>query len=343
MSLTPGFRATLSDVAAHAGVSVPTVSKVLNDRPDISELTRRRVEGAIADTGYRRRASTKRMGRAGLVDVVVNGVNSPWVLEVIAGAEQAAYHAGVGLVVTATHGDGDGLRENWLKNLGRRRSDGVVLVVSELPAETLDRLTATNVPVVLVDRTGNSDPRLPSVGAANWSGALSATEHLLEQGHRRIGMISGHPRLACSAERIDGYHAALRRAGIPVDPDLVLHGDFFPEGGRARAAQLLSLPEPPTAIFAGSDLQALGVYEEARRRGLRIPDDLSVVGFDDISIARYVTPPLTTVRQPCSEMAAEAVRMVLSMKSADHLGPPTRIELATRLVVRASTQRYANT
>jgi LacI family transcriptional regulator len=343
MGLPNRPRITLSDVAAHAGVSIPTVSKVLNNRADIGEPTRRRVEGAIADTGYRRRASAKRVGRAGLVDVVVNGVNSPWVLEVIAGAEQAAYHAGVGLVVTATHGDGDGLRENWLKNLGRRRSDGVVLVVSDIPEETLDRLTATNVPVVLVDRTGNSDPRLPSIGAANWSGALSATQHLLDQGHRRIGMIGGHPRLACSAERVDGYHAALRRAGISVDPDLVLHGDFFPEGGMIAAAQLLSLREPPTAIFAGSDLQALGVYEEARRRGLRIPDDLSVVGFDDLSIAQYVSPPLTTVRQPHSEMAAQAVRKVLSMQRTDRPSSPIRIELATSLVVRASTKRYAKT
>jgi LacI family transcriptional regulator len=341
MSLTNRPRATLSDVAAHAGVSVPTVSKVLNNRPDIAESTRGRVEESIAKMGYRRRALAKKATRAGLVDFVVNGVDSPWLLEVLAGAEEAAHRAGVGLVVTSTHGDN--LSRRWVQNLVRRRSDGVVLVISDIPPETLDRLTATNVPVVLVDRTGNSDPRLASVGAANWSGALSATEHLLGQGHRRIGMISGSPRLACSAERIDGYHAALRRAGVPVDPELVLHGDFLPEGGRIGAAQLLSQPEPPTAIFAGSDMQALGVYEEARRRGLRVPDDLSVVGFDDISIARYVTPPLTTVRQPCSEMAAEAVRMVLSMKSADHLGPPTRIELATRLVVRASTQRYANT
>jgi|SRR5665647_992 len=335
MSLPSRPRVTLSDVAAHAGVSIPTVSKVLNNRPDIGEPTRHRVEDAIAKTGYRRRASAKRVTRAGLVDVVVNGVNSPWVLEVLAGAEEAAYRAGVGLVVTSTHGDS--LRHQWVHSLVRRRSDGVVLVVADIPAETIDRLTATNVPVVLVDRTGNSDPRLPSIGAANWSGALSATEHLLSQGHRRIGMISGHPRLACSAERIDGYHAALRRAGIPVDPALVLHGDFFPEGGKIGAAQLLSLPEPPTAIFAGSDLQALGVYEEAHRRRLRIPDDLSVVGFDDLSIAQYVTPSLTTVRQPHSEMAAEAVRMVLAMKSADRPGPPTRIELATNLVVRQST------
>lgn len=340
MSLARGPRTTLSEVATRAGVSVPTVSKVLNNRPEIAEPTRRRVEDAIAETGYRRRVLAKRVTRAGLVDVVVHGVNSPWVLEVLAGAEEAAYRAGVGLVVTSTHGDNLGGR--WVEDLVRRRSDGVVLVVSDIPAEMLDRLAATNIPVVLVDRTGNSDPGLPSIGAANWSGALIATEHLLEQGHRRIGMIGGHPRLACSAERIDGYHAALRRAGIQVDPDLILHGNFFAEGGRIAAAQLLSLPEPPTAIFAGSDLQALGVYEEAHHRGLRVPDDLSVVGFDDLSIGQYVTPPLTTVHQPHSEMAAEAVRMVLSMKNADHPDPPIRMELATSLVVRASTQRYAN-
>jgi LacI family transcriptional regulator len=201
MSLPSRPRVTLADVATHAGVSIPTVSKVLNNRPDIGEPTRHRVEDAIAKTGYRRRDSTKRVTRAGLVDVVVNGVNSPWVLEVLAGAEEAAYRAGVGLVVTSTHGDS--LRHQWVHSLARRRSDGVVLVVADIPVETMDRLTATNVPVVLLDRTGNSDPRLPSIGAANWSGALSATEHLLSQGHRRIGMISGHPRLACSAERID--------------------------------------------------------------------------------------------------------------------------------------------
>lgn len=327
---------TVADVAAHAQVSVPTVSKVLNNRPDIAEATRRRVEAAIVATGYQRRApSAARRARAGLVDVVVHGINSPWVLEVLAGAEAAAHRAGVGMVLSSVHG-GE-LGERWVRALERRRSDGVVIVVSDIPPETLERLIESHVPVVLLDRTGNSDPRLASVGAANWSGALSATQHLIDQGHRRIGVISGHPRLACSAERIDGYLAALRRAGIAVDEELVRHGDFFPEGGRAGAAALLSLPEPPTAIFAGSDLQALGVYEEAHARGLRVPHDLSVVGFDDLSMAQYVTPPLTTVRQPHAEMAAEAVRMVLAMGKSDHAAESVRRELATTLVVREST------
>jgi LacI family transcriptional regulator len=336
-SVTPSRR-TLAHVAAEAGVSVPTVSKVLNDRPDVGEPTRRLVQEAIARTGYAPRAAAKRRQRAGLVDVVVHSMKSPWVLEVLAGAEEAARLAGVGLVVTAAP---DPTHDAWVRTVTSRRSDGVVLVVTDISADMLSTLRAKDVPVVVVDRTGNTAPGLASIGAANWSGALSATEHLISLGHRRIGMISGHPRLACSAERIDGFHAALRRAGLPVDDSLVLHGDFFPEGGRAGAKQLLDLADPPTAIFAGSDLQALGVYEEASRRGLRVPDDLSVVGFDDLSLARYVTPPLTTVRQPHSEMAAEAVRLVLSMSRGDQPPPPTRVELSTNLVVRASTREHA--
>ena len=334
---TRASRATLADVAADAGVSVPTVSKVLNNRPDVGEPARRRVEASITRTGYLRRAAAKKRPRAGLIDVVVHGMNSPWVIEVLAGAEEAAHRAGVGMVVTAARDDLSGA---WVKALARRRSDGVVLVISDISKETLSQLRTRHVPVVVVDRTGNSDPGLASVGATNWSGALSATEHLLSLGHRRIGIVSGHPRLACSAERIDGYHAALRRAGLPIDPELVLHGDFYPEGGRAGAHRLLDLAEPPTAIFAGSDLQALGVYEAAGQRGLRVPDDLSVVGFDDLMIARYVTPPLTTIRQPHREMAAEAVRMVLALSHGDEVVPPQRIELATSLVVRASTRAY---
>lgn len=328
-------RPTIADVAREAGVSVPTVSKVLNNRPDIAETTRRRVERVIVDVGYQRRPAARRRTRAGLVDLVVRAVDSAWAQEVIGGAEEEAYRAGIGLVVTATHGDE--MREQWVRTVVRRRSDGVVLAVTDLAGDAIVRLTQTHVPVVLLDRTGNSDPRLPSVGAANWSGALAATEHLLGLGHRRIAIISGHPRLACSGERIDGYLAALRRAGVEIDPDLVLHGDFYPDGGRAGAARLLSLENPPTAIFAGSDLQALGVYDEARRRGLQVPRDLSVVGFDDLSVAGYVTPGLTTVRQPHAEMAAQAVRTALEVGRNPRPGPPARIELATHLVEREST------
>lgn len=321
-------RATIADVAQVAGVSVPTVSKVLNGRPQISTATRRRVEEAAAQVGYARPGRPRR--RAGLVDLVLGAVDSPWAQEVVAGAEAEAHRAGVGLVVTASRGP----EASWLGAALRRRSDGVVLAVTDLTTATVDALLGTGVPVVLLDRTGRSDPRLPSVGAANWSGALAATEHLLGLGHTRIAAIGGPDRLACSAERVDGYLAALRRAGVPADEHLLATGDFRADGGRRAAAELLDLDVPPTAIFAGSDLQALGVLTEARERGLRLPEDLSVVGFDDLSVAPFVTPALTTVRQPHADMAAQAVRIALGRQPAPESG---RLELATELVVRAST------
>jgi LacI family transcriptional regulator len=190
---------------------------------------------------------------------------------------------------------------------------------------------------VLLDPVGGSDPLFATVGATNWAGAVSAVEHLVALGHQRIGVISGHPRLVCSQERVEGYRAALARGGIAVDEDLVASGDFLPGGGLQRAAAMLALPDPPTAIFAGSDMQAVGVYQAAAERGLHVPRELSVVGFDDISLCEYLTPQLTTVRRPLARMAGEAVRPALAGGEREVDGRAPRIELATHLVERAST------
>jgi DNA-binding LacI/PurR family transcriptional regulator len=328
----------MAEVARSAGVSVPTVSKVLNGRADVAAATRARVEEALAASGYRRRAVAAPQP-VGLVDLVIDSIDTPWALEVVRGGEQAAARAGASLVVTTTH-SGRVAGRRWLETLTSRRSDGYVLVISAPAPEALEQLAELHTPLVLLDPVGGSDPSLPTVGATNWAGGRAATEHLLALGHRRIGIVTGHEWLACSQERLDGYRAALRRAGVPVDEHLVRFGDFHPEGGRRGAAALLDLEDPPTAVFAGSDLQACGVYEEAHARGLRIPDDLSVVGFDDISLCRYLTPPLTTIRQPLADMAEEAVRLVLELGRLDALGERprrTRVELATELVERAST------
>ena len=178
----------------------------------------------------------------------------------------------------------------------------------------------------------------PSVGATNWAGGLAATDHLLSLGHRRIGAITGPAGYLCSRARIDGYRSALDRLGAQFDPLLVRHGDFQHEGGFVRGGELLDLAEPPTAIFAGSDQQALGVYEAARQRGLRIPQDLSVVGFDDLPAARWVSPPLTTVRQPLADMGRVAAEMLGSLIDGVPLRGQ-RVELATELIVRESTAR----
>lgn len=326
-------RVTIAEIAEHAGVSVPTVSKVLNGRADVAESTRVRVQQVMVERGYKRRQPVSR-GRVGLVDVLIDRIDSPWSVEVLRGAEAEARRAGCQIVLSSTGGDHSGERQ-WLDRLAARRSDGLVLVIDEPEPETAEALAALGTPIVLLDPVGGSDPSFATVGATNWAGALSAVEHLVGLGHRRIGVISGNPRLACSQERVEGYRAALGRAGIEADPALVHFGDFLTPGGRRGAAAMLDLPEPPTAIFAGSDMQAIGVYQVAAERGLRVPEDLSVIGFDDIAVCEYLTPQLTTVHQPLARMAAEAVRLVLAAGERGG-GPAPRMELATHLVVRGS-------
>jgi DNA-binding LacI/PurR family transcriptional regulator len=235
-------------------------------------------------------------------------------------------------VVSAQEGPG-ALGRSWVDAVASRGAAGVILVVSELAREQIARLRARNIPFVVLDPAGEPAADVPSVGATNWNGGLAATRHLLELGHRRIGMIAGPPAMLCSRARVDGYRAAIETASHPVDPELVRWGDFHVESGYEQGRALLSLPEPPTAIFAGSDLQAFGVYEAARVLGLQVPARLSVVGFDDLPMARWAWPPLTTIRQPLTEMGATATRLVLGG------GVNRRVELATSLVVRDSTAR----
>ncbi len=158
---------------------------------------------------------------------------------------------------------------------------------------------------MIVDPAGEPVHDTPSVGATNWSGGVAATRHLLGLGHRRIGVITGPEEILCSRARLDGYRAAMDAAGAPIDPALIRFGDFHVQSGVERARSMLGLPDPPTAIFAANDLMALGVYQAAREARLQIPEDLSVVGFDDLPVAGWVSPPLTTVRQPLAEMAIE--------------------------------------
>jgi DNA-binding LacI/PurR family transcriptional regulator len=332
--VVPSHRVTIAEIAASAGVSVPTVSKVLNGRADVSEATRRRVQQIMADRGYQRRASGAQRP-VGLIDMAVPGLDSPWIVEVLRGAEAEARKVGSQIVVTSTGRAPAGDRR-WLDRLATRRSDGLVLVVSEAAPEAVEQLAALHTPVVLLDPVGGGDPSYATVGATNWAGGLSAVEHLVSLGHRRIAALSGRPELACSRERVEGYRAGLARAGIAVDERLVRFTEFCTSGGQDGARTVLDVPDPPTAIFAGSDMQAFGVYQEAAARGLRIPDDLSVVGFDDLAFSALTSPPLTTVRQPLARMAAEAVRLLLD--AGDGMpGPPPRVELATHLVVRGST------
>jgi LacI family transcriptional regulator len=329
----PG-KTTIADIAAEAGVSVPTVSKVMNGRADVAPHTRERVEAIIRAHGYQRRTD-ERSRRSNLVELMFHELESAWALEIIRGAEQVAADNGLALVLSESQGrltPGHG----WLEGVIARRPLAVVSVFSDLTAQQLAKLRARDIPVVVVDPIGEPGADAPSIGATNWNGGLTATRHLIELGHRRIAMIGGPERVLCSRARVDGYRAALETAGLAVDPALVRYGDFHVQSGHRQFAPLLELADPPTAVFAGSDLQALGVYEAARAAGLRIPEDLSVVGFDDLPVAQWVGPPLTTVRQPLQDMAAAGTRLAITLARGEE-PEHRRIELATTLVVRQST------
>lgn len=326
-------RVKIADIARAAGVSAPTVSKVLNGRAEVAPETRERVREVLRSHNYQRRPSGKQP-RAGLVDLVIKELATPWSVEIIRGAEDACREAGIGLVVSAVH-SAQADAQRWLDNLAGRHSDGVLLAVSDLGSAERERLDALGVPLVLIDPIGDPDPDIASIGSTNWAGGLAATEHLVELGHRRIAMIAGLPNLLCTQARLGGYRAALERAGITPDPELLRFGDHFPPSGRAAALELLDLTEPPTAIFAGTDLQAFGAYKALQSRGLRIPDDISVVGFDDLAACDWVTPPLTTVQQRLVDMARMAVQVIID--GGSDAGEARRIELATSLTVREST------
>jgi LacI family transcriptional regulator len=322
-------RVTMAEIAAAADVSVPTVSKVLNGRADVAPDTRRRVEALLAASGYGR--TRRRAEKPWLIDLVFSELG-PYATEIIKGAEEAALANGCRITVTALTDPAKETR--WLNGLGPGRSDGVILVFADLSPEHRDRLRALGLPVVLVDPTGQPDPRTPSVGVSNWAGGMTATEHLIDLGHRRIGIVCGRMAMLCNQARLDGYRAALQRAGLPADPALVVTETHRHPSSVQAASALLDLPDRPTAIFATSDTYATGVYEAARLHGLHIPRDLSVVGFDDIPLAAWASPPLTTMRQPLADMAALGVRLLLGAGTANL---SHRMELATGLVVRAST------
>jgi LacI family xylobiose transport system transcriptional regulator len=323
----------LAEIAREAGVSAPTVSKVLNGRADVAPATRERVEELLRRHGYQRRRGTQ--SAAPLLELVFHELESSWAMEVIRGVENVVREEGLSVVLSESSGRlSPG--QSWMDGVIARRPTGVVLVLSGLDRTQRTQLTSRNIPFVVMDPAGDPGQDVPAVGATNWHGGLAATRHLLELGHTRIGVIAGPSRMMCSRARVDGYRAALETAGVVFDPGLVREGDFHHEAGYTTGLELLSLPDRPTAVFTGNDLQALGLYEAAREVGLRVPEELSVVGFDDLPLARWVGPPLTTVRQPLTEMAEVAARMVIDLARGNK--PSTlRVDLATSLVERSST------
>jgi LacI family transcriptional regulator len=224
----------------------------------------------------------------------------------------------------------------WVRGLVAAGRSAVITVTSELPGSDLSALSRARIPVVVIDPFNLPRTKVISVGSTNFTGGLSAAGHLLELGHRQIAYVGGPAEAACNQARMQGYRAAMEAAGLPVPDGYVRYGRFHHSDGVAEGASLLALPEPPTAVFAGSDETALGIVEAARSRGLRVPEDLSIVGFDDTSVARFASPPLTTVRQPLREIGGAALRRALALAAGEKVDS-YHVELATELVVRDST------
>ncbi|MFK4834714.1 LacI family DNA-binding transcriptional regulator [Microbacterium sp. ZW T2_14] len=325
-------RVTLKEIAAQTGVSLTTISKVLNGAADVSSATRALVEEQLRRSGYRRRRSKDRRE---YIEVVLHELDGDWALAVIEGVRESAAEAGLAISLSVS-GDRRAPGAEWLDAVVRRGPTGIILLFADVPPQGRATLKARGIPFVIIDPAGDPAPGIPSVGSANWSGGLAATRHLLELGHRRIAAITGPEEVMSSLARLDGYRAAMTSAGAAIEPEWIRYGDFQREGGERHAGELLDLADPPTAIFAGNDLQALGVLYAAQARGVAVPGGLSVVGYDDLAIAELARPRLTTVHQPLREMAEQATKLLL--QQLDEPQPDvTRVELATSLVLRDST------
>jgi LacI family transcriptional regulator, galactose operon repressor len=324
---------TLQQIAQRAGVSTPTISKVLNGRPDVAPATRERILGVLREQQYLPRgASTLPMAHKH-IELVFDALTNPNNLAMMRGVLQAAAEQG-GHVAVSTVPENVNPRQ-WVNELERVGRVGMIMVTSRLSSEQHKRLQEAALPLVLIDPINPVDPSLLSVGATNWQGGMSAVQHLLELGHRRIAMIRGYQCLVDDV-RYHGYVAALSGYGIPMDEGLIRRGDFRFEPAVMATEEILSSTCPPTAVFAANDLEALGVMEAARRNGLSVPGDLSVVGFDDSMYASASSPQLTTVRQPFVQMGEVAYQLLTDqMEGRDPAS--VRVELAATLVIRDST------
>ena len=330
-------RVTIREVADEAGVSIATVSRVLNGRDDVAPETRELVSRIIQERGYiaNRGARGLSAGRTGLVGLLVPLVFPAYFAAILSGATEALQDHDLRAVLSPTQHEHD--REvTLLDRLMHGLTDGALIVLPEESSDELGRLVDAGYRFVVVDPLMPLDDRIASVSAANTSGADQAIKHLLGLGHRRIAIITGPRGWVATEERRRGYHAALAAAGVLPDPRLEVESNFEIDGGEQAAYQLFDLADPPTAIFAFNDNHAIGAIRAARAPGLRVPEDLSIVGFDDVEHATVVTPALTTVRQPLAEMGRTAVSLLMRLLERHSL-ETLHVELATRLVVREST------
>ena len=327
---------TMRDVAKRAGVSVTSVSHVINETRPVSYELRERVLAAMEELGYQpnRLARSLRSGKTQIIGTIVPDSADPFFAEVARGIEDTAFENGYSLILC--NSDRNLGKEAFYTNvLVEKRVDGILFLAAGVSTERIVDLQQRGIPVVVVDRELPAS-NVDSVVTDNAGGGWSATRHLIDLGHQRIGHIAGPSDLRLSKYRSTGYCKALEEAGIATDENLVVRGDFDFESGHRAAHQLLANDKRPTAIFACNDIMAIGAICAAVELGLRVPEDLSVVGYDDIPLASYSNPPLTTVAQPIYDMGVTAASMLLE-RLHDPSGPARQLVLDVELQIRRST------
>jgi len=325
---------TIQDVAKAAGVSVSTVSRVLNDKGDVAEATYEKVQRTIDELRYTSNLAAKslRSRRTNTIGVIALDLNDPFVVQVLLGINKAIQELGYDLILYASGERGESTRAAWeqrhVSQINGSVADGVVIVT---PAAVT---FSTTFPLVAID-PHSADTDYPAVIATNLAGALEVMEYLIGLGHRRIGFIAGREHLKSAQQRLRGYKESLQKANISLDSELIQQGDYRRKTGYCCAKELLNLPNPPTAIFAANDESAIGTIEAAREAGLQIPDDLSVVGFDNMPGTTDITPALTTVEQPMTEMGYTATEILIDLMQGKSLNNRVH-EMPTKLIIRGS-------
>ncbi len=331
----PSRVATMLDVAAAAGVSTATVSRVLANHSVVRRSVRDKVLQTIQKLNYHpnRVARDLRSGLRKVIGVIIPDLQNPFLTEVVQGVESVLYQAGYSLML----GNSDGLADREQTHLAVVRGEGaagLIIVPSNDPRANYQQLSSWNIPVVAVDRMPRG-LQIDFVSTTNYQGAREATEHLLSHGYKEIGLINGPWEISVAQERLTGYCDALRAAGIAIREQLIIHGDFRQVGGRTAMHRLLRLPKPPRAVLVGNNLMTLGVFQAIHEKGIKIPSEIAVFGFDDMPWAISLRPPLSAVAQPAVEVGRTAAQMLL-----ERLSDPRRLVrqlvLPTRLVVRSS-------
>ncbi|WP_353808654.1 LacI family DNA-binding transcriptional regulator [Agromyces sp. SYSU T00194] len=322
---------SLADVAALAGVSISTVSKVANGSADVGEDTRARVTEILKGQQY---VSKRKRSTTPTITLLVRSMTIPSTAEIMRGALAEAQQRGARIALVQ-HGD-DEPDEGWIDQFTPRTTSAVIAIHSVLDSEQQQRLESQGIQLVVVNPKDAPNLGAYSIGATNWAGGLTAAQHLIGLGHRRIAMLCGDDDSMISRARLSGYREALEAAGLRIDADLVVPGHFTFESGLEQARTVLRCTPRPTAIVAGSDEQAMGAIEAARLEGARVPEDVSIVGFDDLAVASMTSPPLTSVRQPLEQMGVAAIGMALDL--IERRDPRSHhTELATTLIERGST------